>query len=78
MAKTKTFEEQIVELEEIVKKLENGEAPLDEAVSLFEQGVKISAKCHEQLEKAEQKIKLLTENADGTVSETEFEGGEDA
>ena len=78
MAKTKSFEEQILELEEIVKKLENGDAPLDEAVSLFEEGVKLSAKCHEQLEKAEQKIKLLTENADGTVTETEFEGGEDA
>ena len=78
MAKTKSFEEQIIELEEIVKILENGDAPLNEAVSLFEQGVKLSAKCHDQLEKAEQKIKILTENADGTVSETEFEGGEDA
>lgn len=78
MAKTKSFEEQIVELEEIVRKLENGDAPLDEAVSLFEQGVKLSVKCHEQLEKAEQKIKILTENADGTVLEAEFEGGEEA
>ena len=78
MAKTKTFEEQIAELEEIVKKLENGDAPLDEAVGLFEQGVKLSVKCHEELEKAEQKIKILTENADGTLQEKEFEGGEDA
>lgn len=78
MAKTKTFEEQISELEEIVKKLENGDAPLDEAVSLFEQGMKLSVNCYEALDKAEQKIKVFTENKDGTATEETFEGGEDA
>ncbi len=77
MAKTKTFEESITELEEIVKTLEDGEAPLDDAVALFEKGMKLSAKCHEQLEKATQKIKILTEGADGTISQTDFEGGEE-
>lgn len=77
MPKTKTFEESMLELEEIVTLLESGNAPLDEAVSLFEKGMKISAKCHEQLDKAEQKVKLVTENADGTVKEEIFEGGEE-
>ncbi len=77
MAKTKSFEEMITELEEIVTRLETGDAPLDEAVSLFETGVKISAKCHEKLDKAEQKIKLLTEQSDGTVLETELDKEEE-
>ncbi len=77
MAKEKTFEESIKELEEIVSLLESGDAPLDEAVSLFEKGVKLSAKCHDTLEKAEQKIRLLTEDETGTLRETEFDGEED-
>jgi len=77
MPKAKTFEESIKELEEIISLLESGEAPLDEAVSLFEKGMKISAKCHEQLEKAEEKIRLLTEDSTGAIIETEFDGGEE-
>lgn len=77
MAKAKTFEESITELEEIVKTLENGDAPLDNAIALFEKGMKLSAKCHEQLEKATQKIKILTEGEDGTISQTDFVGGEE-
>ncbi len=61
MANKKTFEDSIEELEKIVKKLETGDCPLDEAVKLFEQGVKISKDCHKTLNQAEQKIKLLTE-----------------
>lgn len=78
MAKTKSFEELILELEEIVNLLESGDAPLDEAVTLFEKGMKISAKCHDQLDKAEQKVKLLTENGDGEAVETAFGEGEEA
>lgn len=77
MAKAKTFEESITELEEIVKTLENGDTPLDNAIALFEKGMKLSAKCHEQLEKATQKIKILTEGEDGTISQTDFVSGEE-
>ena len=65
MDNTKSFEEMIEELEEIVHNLENGEAPLDEAVGLFEKGMKLSLNCHTLLEKAEQKVKILTEGLDG-------------
>ncbi len=65
MAKGKTFEDSIKELEAIVEKLEKGECPLDEAVKLFEKGVKISNECHKELDTAEQKIKILTENPAG-------------
>lgn len=77
MAKAKTFEESITELEKIVKTLENGDTPLDNAIALFEKGMKLSAKCHEQLEKATQKIKILTEGEDGTISQTDFANGEE-
>lgn len=77
MAKAKTFEESITELEEIVKTLESGDTSLDDAVALFEKGMKLSAKCHEQLEKATQKIKILSEGEDKTISQTDFIGGEE-
>ena len=76
MPETKNFEESLSELEKIVKQLENGETPLDDAIKLFEEGVKISAKCHERLDKAEQKVKLITQNKDG-YTETDFDGGEE-
>lgn len=72
--KTKSFEEMITELEEIVAKLENGDAHLDEAVALFEKGMKLSVKCQSQLDKAEQKVKVLTEGQDGEVIETAPDG----
>lgn len=73
MSKTKSFEDSILELEKIVDKLESGEASLDEAVELFEKGMKLSAKCHETLNEAEQKIKILTEDKNGEVKETDFD-----
>ena len=71
-AKNTTFEENITRLEEIINLLEKGEASLDECIGLFEDGVKISKDCMEMLDKAEQKIKLLTETVDGNFSESEF------
>ena len=62
MAKTRSFEESVKELENIIAILEKGECPLDEAVELFEKGVKLSKECHKTLENAEQKIKVLTED----------------
>ena len=71
MAKNKTFEEAVEELETIVKTLENGDCSLEDAVKLFEKGVKISKDCHKVLDDAEQKIKTLTES--GSQCETEEE-----
>ena len=61
MAKTNTFEQSMEELEKVVSTLEKGECSLDEAVKLFEKGVKLSNECNEALDKVEQKIKILTE-----------------
>lgn len=69
MAKTNTFEQSIEELEKIVSTLEKGECSLDEAVKLFEKGVKLSNECNSVLDKAEQKIKILTNNQAPETSE---------
>ena len=75
MKKTLTFEEAMLSLEDIVKKLEGGGLSLDESLSSFEDAVKLVRFCNEKLEAAEQKVKILVEGADGTVSDTPFENG---
>lgn len=54
------FENKLSELEKIVSQLENSEISLDEAIKLFEDGVKLSGDCRKILETAERKIKTLT------------------
>ena len=53
------FEKSIKELEEIVAKLEKGDAGLDESLELFEKGIKLSRDCNEMLDKAEKKVSVL-------------------
>ena len=53
------FENKLNELEKIVSKLEGNEISLDEAIKLFEDGVKISDDCRKILETAERKIKTF-------------------
>lgn len=72
----KTFEEQMEELENIVNELENGKLNLDESVSKFEEGIKISKDCSKILEEAERKITILV-NEDGKMKEENFETEED-
>lgn len=54
-----TFERSVERLEEIVSKLERGDAPLDESLKLFEEGAKLLGQCTTMLDKAEQKVTLL-------------------
>ena len=54
-----TFEQSMARLEEIVSRLEGGEAPLDESLKLFEEGAKLMGQCTAMLDKAEQKVALL-------------------
>ena len=75
MKKTLTFEEAMLSLEDIVKKLEGGGLSLDESLSSFENAVKLVRFCNEKLEAAEQKVKILVEGADGAVSDAPFENG---
>ena len=67
--KDMTFESAIARLEEIVRLLESGSAPLDESLALFEEGVGLVKLCNARLDSAEQKVRLLSKNPDGTVTE---------
>ena len=66
------FEESMAKLEKIVTELENGELNLDESVSKFEEGMKISKQCSQMLEDAEKKITILLEK-NGEIKEENFE-----
>jgi len=63
----KTFEASLNELEKIVKQLEDGDLPLEDSLSLFEAGVKLSRECRERLTSAERRIEVLMKEADGTI-----------
>lgn len=72
--KKMNFEQAMDRLDEIVRQLERGEAPLEEALSLFEEGTKLVKKCSTQLERAEQKVNKLLAGPDDTVQEKPFSG----
>ena len=57
----KDFEAAIAELESIVKKLEEGDLPLEKSLELYERGVQLSRFCHSRLEEAERRIEVLNE-----------------
>ena len=63
MAEEKTiprnFEASLEELERIVKELEKGDLPLEQSLSLFENGMRLSAECKRQLEEAESRVEIL-------------------
>jgi exodeoxyribonuclease VII small subunit len=60
----KDFEAAIAELEGIVKKLEEGDLPLETSLALYERGVQLSRFCHTRLEEAERRIEVLDEKGD--------------
>ncbi len=55
------FEEALMKLEEIVRKMEVGDLSLDESLNLFEQGITLTKLCSFQLEHAKQKVEELAE-----------------
>ena len=63
----KTFEQAVARLEEIVKALDNGDLPLDEALKLFEEGVKLAGICSSQLSDAQGRLEKLTKKPDGST-----------
>ena len=70
-----TFEQSLTRLDEIVRHMEKGDVPLEEALSLFEEGTKLVGVCNQLLDEAELKVVRLTKGADGTPQETEFTDG---
>jgi exodeoxyribonuclease VII small subunit len=80
-AKEPSFEEAMKGLESVVARLESGEAPLEESIRLFEEGMNLSETCRKRLDEADRKIELLLRKPGGVATETgdeaDFLGKED-
>ena len=66
------FEDCIQRLENIVRELEQGEVPLERSLTLFEEGMQLSASCRKELEEAEGKVEILLKQ-NGKVQAEPFE-----
>ncbi|MNW36820.1 Exodeoxyribonuclease 7 small subunit [compost metagenome] len=65
------FEEAMAALEDIVGRLEHGDVPLEQAIELFQQGMKLSQVCSTKLEQVERKIEMIVEE-DGELRRKPF------
>lgn len=70
-----TFEKALARLEEIVRLLESGQAPLDKSLELYEEGVKLVKECNSKLDNVEKRIKILSAGENGELVKTDFVGG---
>ena len=80
MTKVKTklkFEQALSELEEITRKLEEGQLSLEESLKLFCKGIELSEFCNSKLEEAKKKIQLLVKSFNGKIKTRTFETEEE-
>ncbi len=68
----KSFEAAVARLSEIVTALEDGSAPLDASLALYEEGIALVRYCNETLDDAERKVKVLVRGEDGDIIERDF------
>jgi exodeoxyribonuclease VII small subunit len=66
-----SFEKALAELEQIVQKLERGDVPLEESVTIYERGEVLKRRCEELLRAAEARVEKITLDAAGKPSGTE-------
>ncbi|WP_268966377.1 exodeoxyribonuclease VII small subunit [Paenibacillus cymbidii] len=71
-----SFEQAMDKLETIVSKLESGDIPLEQAIELFQEGMRLSQLCSGKLENVERKIEMLIEE-NGTYTKKPFTAGTD-
>lgn len=69
----KGFEERLARLEELNEKISEGNIPLDEAVSLFEEGIKLAKSLEKDLSKVERRVELLVNQPDAPDDEPNLE-----
>ncbi len=71
----KSFEDALQELEEIVRKLESGDAALEESISLYERGAALKAHCEARLKAAREKVEkiILDENGNPKAEPAQFD-----
>ena len=70
--KEKNFEESLLELEQIVKDLENGNIPLDDAIAKFNEAMILAKSCNDKLNKANESVNKIL-NKDGTLEDFKVE-----
>jgi len=71
--KKQSFDDALKRLEEIVEQLESGQLNLEESLARFEEGVKISLFCQEELRKTDGKVSLLVKKLNGDMELLDFE-----
>lgn len=69
------FEDKLGELEQLVSKMEEGDLGLEDSLKAFEHGVNLVKECQQALEKAEQKVKVLT-SGDGETEDLDIKSAE--
>lgn len=70
-----TFAQAMTDLEQIVRRLEQGDVPLEEAIDLYKKGMELSKECHEKLAEAEQQLISIV-GEDGTKQPFSANSGE--
>ena len=71
---TLSFEEALRRLEAIVQQLERGDVPLDQSITLYEEGDRLRAQCQRRLEAAQARIDQIVSGADGATRTAPFTG----
>ena len=69
---SKTFEQNMQRLEQIVRVMERGEVTLEESLKLFTEGTELVRSCGKLLDDAEMQVKKIVASADGTPTEEAF------
>ncbi len=64
------FEKALQELEQIVSQLERGDVPLEKSIEIYERGNRLKGHCEALLKKAELKVEVITQGADGLAAGT--------
>ena len=65
-----SFEDALRALEDVVRKLEGGDVPLDDSISLYERGEQLRKHCQARLDAAQARIDKIVQKSDGTVTGT--------
>ena len=71
-----SFEDALQRLEQIVSRLESGQAPLEESIALYEEGARLKAHCEERLKAAQRRVEKIVVGADGQAMGVEPAGFE--
>jgi exodeoxyribonuclease VII small subunit len=72
-SKPEPFEKNLERLDSIVRQLEDADLPLEKALQLYEEGMRLSEVCHKQLQEAEGRVEILMKKAGGKMVAEPFE-----